>query len=547
MTRSMKTIFVVILFTSLLFTTAYAQENSEKNKYPFWGDYHKTPVSEIKQALWIGKDTVTSGWDWSLPEFVQPSPVSNLCIARNSGLGKNKIEKLPEINFPSNPVISHWVKWRDLEPEEGKINFNPLIGNIKLASDKGYGSVVRIHFSAIDFAPEWIKKYNIPIRKENKENPIKTNYTPGHPEFHKRYIKFITALGESGIPQMEEVKGLFLGYASPSNGDEGIGPHPEKEADANDTIPHVRERIDTWAKACKGVEYKVFMGGLSNYGFSKGFGIRRGFVEMYLYHIPDEHIGQKLDENNYLVVDESNHVIANNLFQGEENEEYEEKWATDWRDFRFGRTTVSFPYRYFTANLRLLQMRCNYLLNNEFSLLPEMLAWVSLELGRTKEDAPDAWCFLRESYLKENGGSPVKNFERWVYQRDAPGYETTPAIKIEHPIKMWMVEPGKYYDFVARKGNKIGFDVNDVFLSTNKKFAVKISYFDIGEGSWSLVYQGKNGVEKRNVTCQNTGEVKTATFFIDGKFDDKSLPFDLEIHGNENFEPIISFLRVIKI
>jgi len=289
------------------------------------------------------------------------------------------------------------------------------------------------------------------------------------------------------------------------------------------------------------------MGGLSNYGFSKGFGIRRGFVEMYLYHIPDEHIGQKLDENNYLVVDESNHVIANNLFQGEENEEYEEKWATDWRDFRFGRTTVSFPYRYFTANLRLLQMRCNYLLNNEFSLLPEMLAWVSLELGRTKEDAPDAWCFLRESYLKENGGSPVKNFERWVYQRDAPGYETTPAIKIEHPIKMWMVEPGKYYDFVARKGNKIGFDVNDVFLSTNKKFAVKISYFDIGEGSWSLVYQGKNGVEKRNVTCQNTGEVKTATFFIDGKFDDKSLPFDLEIHGNENFEPIISFLRVIKI
>ena len=83
------------------------------------------------------------------------------------------------------------------------------------------------------------------------------------------------------------------------------------------------------------------------------------------------HIGQQLDENNYLVVDESNHVIANNLFQGEENEEYEEKWATSWRDFRFGHSTVSFPYRYFTANLRLLQMRCNYLLNNEFSLLPE--------------------------------------------------------------------------------------------------------------------------------------------------------------------------------
>ncbi|MDX1286443.1 MAG: hypothetical protein R3182_15615, partial [Draconibacterium sp.] len=387
----------------------------------------------------------------------------------------------------------------------------------------------------------------VPIRKEKRENPIKTNYTPGHPEFHKRYIKFIKALGESGIPHMEEVKGLFLGYASPSNGDEGIGPFPEKEADANDTIPHVIERIDTWAEVCEGVEHKVFMGGLSNYGFSKGFGIRRGFVEMYLYHIPDEHIGQKLDENNYLIVDESNHVIVKNLFQGEENEEYEEKWATDWRDFRFGRTTVSFPYRYFTANLRLLQMRCNYLLNNEFSLLPEMLSWVSLELGRTRKDAPDAWCFLRESYIKENGGQAVKNFERWVYQRDVPGYETKPVVKIEHPIKMWMVEPGKYYDYIARKGQKIGFDVDDSFIASDRSFAVKVSWIDKGTGSWSLVYQGLEGIEKRTVKCKNTDTVQTATFFIEADFSKKSIPFDLEIQGADGYEPVISFLRIIKV
>lgn len=542
----MKSTFAILVFIGLFCASSFGQKNTRATNYPYWGKYHKTQVSGIKQAIWLEKDTVINGWDWSLPEAIQPAPNSNLCMARNFGLGRSKIDGLPEINFPANPVISHWVNWSLLEPKEGKINFQPLIKNIKLASKKGYGSIIRIHFSAIDFAPDWIKKYNIPIRKEIKENPIKTNYEPGHPEFHKRYIMFIRALGESGIPQMEEVKGLFLGYASPSNGDEGIGPHPEHEADANDTIQHVRERIDTWAEACKGVEYKVFMGGLSNYGFSKGFGIRRGFVEMYLYHIPDNHIGQKLDENTYLVVDESNLLIANNLFHGEENEEYEELWATDRRDFRFGRTTESFPYRYFTSNLRVLQMRCNYLLNNEFALLPEMLSWVSLGLGRTREDAPDAWCFLRESYIKNDGARSVKNFERWIYQRDAPGYETTPVVKIEHPIQMWMVEPGRYYDYIARQGEKIGFDVDDNFLSSNEKFAVKISYIDNGKGNWSLVYQGKNRIEKRSVKCENTGKIKTATFFIDIEFKNKTIPFDLEIHGEDDFEPVISFLRVIK-
>ena len=512
----------------------------QNGKYPFWGEYHKTPIAEIKPARWTDSDTLVDGWDWSLPDTVMPACNAYLCIARNSGLGTSRIQRLPKVSFPCNPVVSHWVKWRDLEPEEGRIDFQPLINNIEHASQKGYGSIVRLHFSAIDFAPDWIKKYNIPIRKERSENPKKTNYDVSHPEFHSRYIKFIKALGGSGIPQLEEVKGLYLGYASPSNGDEGIGPYPEGDAEANDRIPHVIERIDAWAEACKGVEHKVFMGGLSNYGFSKGFGIRRGFVEMYLYHIPDEHIGQKLDSNNYMYVDESNPVIAKNLFQGEENEEYEEKWIR-----RFG-PTASFPYRYFTSNLRLLQMRCTYTLFNSFSLVPDMLAWVGLEMGRTRETAPDAWCFLRESYLKAEGGRPVKNFERWIYQRDIPGYETKPAIKIEHPIEMWMVQPGKYYDYMARQGSKIGFDVDDTFASSCNKFAVKISYIDLGTGSWSLCYQGRTNIESREVVSENTGKLKTATFFIETDYKNKTMPCDLEIRGENSFEPTVSFLRIVK-
>lgn len=522
-------------------------ENKQPEEYPYWGFYHKTDISDIKPAEWIGKDTMITGWDWSLPASIKPSSKSLLCIARNFGLRRNKIMQLPDVNFPCNPVISHWVNWRLLEPQEGNIDFQPLIDNIKLAHQKGYGSIVRIHFSAIDFAPDWIKKYNIPIRKEKRENPKKTNYEVSHPEFHSRYIKFINALGESGIPQMQEVKGLFLGYASPSNGDEGIGPYPESNADANDTVQHVIERIDAWAEACNGVEHKVFMGGLSKYGFSKGFGIRRGFVEMYLYHIPDEHIGQKLDVNNYLYVDESNPLIAKNLFQGEENEEYEEKWATASRDYRFGKTTVSYPYRYFTANLRLVQMRCNYLLNNEFSILPELLAWVSQELGRTIEDAPDTWCYLRESYLKEDGGHPVKNFERWLYQRDMPGYETQPAVKIDQAIKMWMVQEGKYYDYIARSGKRIGFDINDKWLITKDSLAIKVSYIDSLAGELNLVYNNGHAKVKKTQQLTGDGAVKTVSFFVsDLESNSMEHNFDFVLEAGEKTENIVvSFVRVI--
>lgn len=532
------------LFSSL--SSGQESSDSIKNKYPFWGEYNKTPVSEIQPAAWIKTDTTFAGWDWSLPNYVEPSSISKLCIARNFNLGTRKIDQLPEVYFPCNPVISHWVRWRELEPVEGNINFQPLMDNINLASQKGYSSIVRIHFSAIDFAPDWIKNYNIPIREEEKEDPIKTNYEVSHPEFHSRYLKFIKALGESGIPQMEEVKGLYLGYASPSNGDEGIGPYSEGNAVANDTVQHVIERIDAWAEACKGVEYKVFMGGLSNYGFSKGFGIRRGFVEMYLYHIPDENIGQELDSKNYLYVDESCPVIAKNLFQGEENEEYEESWATGGSRSRFG-DLESFPYRYFTANLRLLQMRCNYLLNNEFALLPEMLSWVSLEMGRTIEDTPDAWCTLRESYLKLNGGTPVKNFERWIYQRDAPGYETTPALKIEQAIQMWMVQEGKYYDYVARKGKKIGFDVDDrMFPGGEQRMAVKVTFYDGVPGALNLVYKNNTGLKSDSVITHGTDSIRTATFFINARLDDTGFDNEYDFILESEEEVPVLFVRVIK-
>lgn len=507
--------------------------------WKFWGKYNKTPIEDITQAEWLGNDTIIEGWDWSLPEWNLPSDKSNLCIARNFNVSNtSSIDNLQTVNFASNPVISHWVKWRELEPTENNYNFNTLKNNILLASQKGYKSVVRIHSSATNFAPAWIESYNIPIDWEHSDASGIINYDVSHPEFHSRYKELIDALGQSGIPTMDEVVGLYLGYASKSNGDEGIG---------DDTELHVIERIDAWAAACKDVEYKVFMGGMSDYGFAKGFGVRRGFVEHYMYHIPDATIGQEVDSKGYLYVNEENPIVKNNLFHGEENEEYDEVWATASRDYRFGKFLSAYPYRYFSSNLRLLQMRCNYVLYNGFSLLPEMLAWVSLEMGKTIEDAPDGWCFLRESYLKEFylPVSTVKNFERWVYQRDAPGYETTPYLKVQHPIEAWMVKPEMFYDFIARRGKKMGFAVDDnLFPPGEQTMAIKISYYDSIAGTLKLVYRNNAGMQEKVITTLGEDKVKTATFYIDARLDATGMDFDFELHSAEEV-PVI-FVRVIK-
>ncbi|MFC1760718.1 beta-galactosidase [Planctomycetota bacterium] len=535
----------------------------KKGDYPFWRDYHKTPIEEMIPQVWRTTDDIIDGWDWSLPPAMQPCQNSLLCVRRSFNTNKTLEGRLPTITAPINPVVSLWVRWREIEPVEGAYNFDIIRDRMREAEAAGYGVILRLHTSATVFAPSWIADYQVPIRKEHKKSKM-TNYEVSHPAFHARYLKLVTALGHSGIPHMDVLKGAFVGYASPSNGDEGIGPHGVDP----DTVPHVLERLDAWAKAFKGLEHKVFMGGLSNYGFELGFGTRRGFVEMYLYTIPDATVGQLVDNQGYLWLDESASVIANQVFHGEENEEYEEKWATAQCDFRFGKTTDSYPYRYFTANLRLLQMRCNYVLNNEFSLLPEQLIWVGQSLGRTIEDTPDVWCFLRESYLASNKykaiygtktpspfqqtGIPVKNFERWLYQRDSQDAVTQPSVKITHPIEMWMVQKGKYYDYMARSGKKIGFAVDDRWLkrSTRRQrcpVAIKVTYFDCGTSGLSVNYQTPEGKDACVITLTNTNTLKTATFFVeDIVFNAEGVDYDITVTGFTD-PAVVSFMRIIKL
>ena len=204
----------------------------------------------------------------------------------------------------------------------------------------------------------------------------------------------------------------------------------------------------------------------------------------------------------------------------------------------------------------MLQMRTNDVIWNEFTIDPEMFVWVGLELGKTVKKAPDAWCFLRESYLwpnymksASNPSTGLKNFERWVYQRDSEGFETEPAVKIIQPVKMWMVRDDKRFDYVARTGAKIGFKVDRNFIKgRNKKVAVKVSFFDFGKGKFRIDFNHDGAVENRTVECTDSGKVRTATFFVEADFiKNASLGHDFEIVGEDGYKPTISILRVVKL
>jgi hypothetical protein len=199
-------------------------------------------------------------------------------------------------------------------------------------------------------------------------------------------------------------------------------------------------------------------------------------------------------------------------------------------------------------------------------LLPQMLPFLALQLGRTVEDAPDVWTFLRTSYLRTSNyqnsdwrnrpitateqteGIETRNFERWLYQRDAPGYETQPAVKIQQAIKMWMVQPDKYYDYIARSGKKIGFDIDDRWTGSKDSVALKVTYFDYQTGELNLVYNNGQKIVQKTLQISGDGNLKTATFFISNlKSNSLENNFDFTLEAGKNTEKIVvSMVRVIQ-
>jgi len=180
---------------------------------------------------------------------------------------------------------------------------------------------------------------------------------------------------------------------------------------------------------------------------------------------------------------------------------------------------------------------------------PPLLSFVSLELGRTVEDAPDAWCELRESRIRVGDRErPVKNFERWLVQRDRPGARTVPALPAVYAGAPDVPEWTARRTDVANGSAAIELALDDRFLADGPHdVAIKVTYADAGEAAWELAVPAAAGDEMvREVRAGSTGAVRTATFFLRGAaFPARGEEGDFRIRAVEG-DAVICLVRVIK-
>ncbi|MCU4157864.1 T9SS type A sorting domain-containing protein [Carboxylicivirga sp. A043] len=536
-----------------------------KNLWKYWGEFDK--VTWPYKDEWHTSDVIIDGWDWSLPDFVEAD--ENAYI---------KYKNVPNLNFSCNNLVSVLVRWDELEPKEGIYNFELLRTRIKKASVGYDGVVLRLLSSVWEInsyptpgkqiplwleerknAPRWMDELDIAKIEMHKAIDGKymiTNMDIMDPDYHSRYLKFISELGKSGIPEIKELKLVNVCYRSASAGEEFTSYDASQNKiealyNATEIEQRTKERLKVWADAFGDNKHKLMYVGHDEkahvtYAAEMGIGTRNGFIEMYGATVHMPLFGLTINNNRYEEVDENNLFMQNKFPFGDENEEYSNEGRFGWEE--------SFPYRYYITTFRMLQMRRNYVMHDGNTLNPELTWYLGMGLSRNVHSTPDAFSMLNEIYISpfanknEDGSSnagPVKNVERWLYQRDMPGYETTPCMAVPTAKDLWYADNSKPYDFTARKGKKMGFIVDDRLFSKGEQgMAIKVSYYDGVKGTLKLLYKNNNGIQEKSVVTTGKDKVKTATFFINAIMDDIGTGFNIELHSAE--EVPVFFVRIIK-
>ena len=515
---------------------------------------------------WMDRDTVITGWDLSLPQWVKPAPNGYLTT------GIRTTDSL----FPGNRLQKFNLSWRQLEPEERDYRFAQYADSLDAWQKRGVEGVelhIRGAVWQTDFytrtdsgkkhlktnmgtAPRWLERYGVKKRQErlvSKVNPMfqVTNLDVYDPAYLSRYQRFVRRFAASELPDHPMVKVIYIHFdTGHTRGEEGNGP------DRNS--PNWTKYMQTmhiWAKSMGDkVGRCMAMTGWTGDNLKEivkmGLGQRNGFVEMYLAQVDNPLFGMSVDERGYILMDESYAPIRDGRAWGDENEEYTREFIP-----RFGPMST-FLHRYRESSFMTLVMRRNVLWeqNRNQTLDPYLTAYMGLELGRNIYDTPDAWCYLRESYIKRRGSGeemPVKNFERWLTQRDDHGVHTVPTRRVDHGTAGRLAANlynyyvrGKEYDYTARKADRIGFCLDPRFLTGySGRIAVKVTYYDHGEMTLSCFTT--EGPCKIHLPGENDGKLKTVTRFIDRPALSGGDQFDFTLSGDR--EPVEAvFVRVIK-
>jgi len=506
---------------------------------------------------WRTSDDVVTGWDWTLPPTVEPAAASGLFTINNNAYPSG---------WPGAKIRVINATWRDLEPSPGNYDFSSIKNYL---DDPNYdGIFLNVRGFVTSFpnqpqevtAPSWATVANgYPTYTTNGGVGAITSLVAFNANVKTKHLALIAALKNSGILTSPRLWGQIIHMPGASRGEEFNTDQGNVTASTAVAI----EYIQAWAAAA-GTNAKRLMwtddrGGtaekatINDAALAAGVGARGGAIESWLWnqYTPGfKKYTLQTYNNGYLEVDETAQMLVGNRAWHDQNEAagvYDNPANSlqqqNWR----------------MASLRTLQMRRNLIwVDASYRMNPEMSKWMSLEAGHAVTTSPDAWvCLMRTWTRSSNDGTgfadrEIKNFERWLYQRDVPGAMTTPVIAKNHGGNKSLVDAlssSLSYVDVARAGSAVGIAVDDRFIGASSgRIAIKVTFLDSNTGEWSLEYVKSNGAQGiRTVTSTGTDVVRTVTFFLDdfsAPAKGKTLDFKLvSPSGNTPF----MFVRVIKL
>ncbi len=556
---------------------------------------------------------VTEGYDWSLPDHVQPTPFTGW--ARSEGYREQWEELYPSQGGPDE-IFYHRVigfNWAEVNPGRGVFDWSlidsvvqqiekepnscfsllpgiwskkSLRGGLQKYPYGGWHDLTAVttygtHFRQFRYPmiPEW-------VNVEYLSTGLAAAWDPGaENEYFEALADFINTLAERyrNHPRFGWVHCTFLDYAwgegcfrAPRNADEGekqayVAYAIEKTELTPENLEHyMKTLVDIFADAFRGKEGRVVwtsveteLGPLKAYGgteyesakergwqyaMDKGFGGRDGQVEIWMRYLTKGY-GNVIDDNGYLVMNDDYGPIRNGVVWYTENE--------NWTQYFVPHDSVLF-YIYKARAFRLLQMRRNWDWGGIQKALefPELGRYVQLSLGKTISSSLDAWCWPRESYvLQEDSVVPVKNFERWLYQRDvAEGGMTRVAGKTDISGFHQTVNPYDY-EYEARStdvrsgSNSMYFDIDERWSGERMACKLFVTFHDNSTARWQVEYHAKRKVTRSEIFSQdNSGKIQTAVFTVPcirttGELEEN---MDLKIKTLNDEDVTVLFVRAVK-
>lgn len=556
---------------------------------------------------------VSDGYDWSLPDHLQPTPFTGW--ARSEGYRERWEGLYPSPGGPDD-IFYHRVigfNWAEVNPQKGAFDWsridsviqaiekephtcfsllpgiwskNSLRGGLHKYPYGGWHDLTAVttygtHFLQFRYPmiPEWVNVEYLSTGLAAAWDPRPEN------DYFEALADFINALAERyrDHPRFGWVHCTFLDYAwgegcfrAPRNADEVekkayVDYAIEKTGLTPENLEHcIKTLVDIYADAFRGQEGRIVitsveteLGPLKVYGgkeygdakergwqyaINKGLGGRDGQVEIWMRYLTKGY-GNGIDDSGYLVMNDNYGPIKNGVVWYTENE--------NWTEYFVPSDSVLF-YIYKTRVFRLLQMRRNWDWGGIQKALefPELGRYVQLSLGKTIENSADAWCWPRESYvLKEDSVVPVKNFERWLYQRDViRDGMTRVAGKTELSGFHQTVNP---YDFefearstdVSSGNNSMYFDIDERWSGELMACKLFVTFNDNSTARWQVEYHAKRKTARSEILSQeNSGKIKTAVFEIPAIRATGELEgnMDLKIKTMNDENVTVLFVRVVK-